>query len=330
MQRAHELPEQEVHEHPNAGAFIRRLPAPVSVRALLAHMGGSAQIVGDPDRPVRGLGALSPGHVDTLTFCDASDARAPLAATQASVIAIGSAAPTTPNQTLIVVADPRQWFIHAVEALLPGSARPREPANGIHPTARVHAEAEVSPGAAIAEGVVVGAGTRVGPGAVIYADCTIGANCCIGPGAVIGWVGLAYHQARDGHREFFPHLGGVRIGDWVDIGANACVCRGMLSDTTIGRAAKIGSLVYLSHGTTIGDNAWVSASAAVAGHSTLGANALLGIGAVIIDNIELAPGVIVGGGGVVTRAAAAGEKLVGVPARHTPALRRFGPTPRED
>ncbi len=91
-----------------------------------------------------------------------------------------------------------------------------------------------------------------------------------------------------------------------------------------------GSLVYLSHGTTIGDNAWVSASAAVAGHSAVGGNTVLGIGAVVVDNVALDSDVIVGGGAVVTRPATAGEKLVGVPARHAPDLRRFGPTPRED
>ena len=73
----------------------------------------------------------------------------------------------------------------------------------------------------------------------------------------------------------------------------------------------------------------MSAASALAGHSSVGANGLLGIGAIVIDNVALEAGVIVGGG-VVTRAAATGEKLVGVPARHTPARRRFGPTPRDD
>lgn len=50
----------------------------------------------------------------------------------------------------------------------------------------------------------------------------------------------------------------------------------------------------------------------------------------MVDNVAIGPDVIVGGGAVVTRAAVAGEKLVGVPARHAPDLRRFGPTPRED
>ncbi len=310
--------------------FIRPLDQAISASALVARIPARATIVGEPHRPVRGLGALSPGHGDALAFCDVVDAQDRLTASCASVIAVAASLQPGPHQTLIVVDDPREWFIRAVDLLLPSGGRPPEPSIGIHPGARVHAEAVISNSAAIGEGVSIGRGTRIGPGAVIFSGVEIGANCCIGPGAIIGWVGLAYHQGRDGRRAFFPHLGGVRIGDWVDIGANACVCRGMLSDTTIGDSAKIGSLVYLSHGTIIGANAWVSASAAVAGHSSIGANSLLGIGAVVVDNITTQAGVVVGAGGVVTRDAMTGEKLVGVPARHMPALRRFGPTPRDD
>jgi UDP-3-O-[3-hydroxymyristoyl] glucosamine N-acyltransferase len=310
-------------------AFIKPLKEAVSVRALVDSVACAAVILGDPERRVEGLGAILPGHPRTLAFCDASDAQARLSLTAASAIAVGVPLQPAPDQTLIVVDDPRAWFIRAVEVLLPGSARPQEPGVGVHASATVHADAFVSPAATIGAHVVIGQGTRVGAGAVIYSDCTIGANCCIGPGAVIGWTGLAYHAGKDGRRAFFPHLGGVRIGDWVDIGANACVCRGMLSDTTIGDSAKIGSLVYLSHGTTVGDGAWISASVAVAGHSSIGANAVLGIGAVVVDNVALEPGVIVAGGGVVTRSAKAGEKLAGVPARPAPSLRAFGPTPRD-
>jgi UDP-3-O-[3-hydroxymyristoyl] glucosamine N-acyltransferase len=310
--------------------FNKPLDRAISVRTMVDRVARAATILGDPARQVDGLGALLPGHRRTLTFCDAADAQRRLALSAASVIAVATPLQPAPEQTLIVVDDPRAWFIDAVDALLPGASRPREPEAGVHPSANVHPDAEISPAAAVGERVVIGPGTRIGPGAVIYSDCTIGANCCIGPGAVIGWVGLAYHRTNDGRRAFFPHLGGVRIGDWVDIGAHSCVCRGMLSDTTIGDSAKIGSLVYLSHGTTVGADAWVSASAAVAGHASIGANAVLGIGAIVIDNVALEPGVIVGGGGVVTRAAKTGEKLVGVPARHAPLLRAFGPTPRDD
>ena len=213
--------------------------------------------------------------------------------------------------------------------LLPGAARPREPRPGVDPGARVDATAEVSPLAAVGAGVSIGPGTRVGPGAVIYEDCTIGAQCVIGPNAVIGWVGLAYHDCRDGRRLFFPHLGRVRIGDRVDVGANACVCRGMLSDTIIGDQAKLGSLVYIGHGGVVEANAWLSAATAIAGHSSVEAQALVGIGTVVVDNVTIGARALLGAGSVVTKDVAPGDTQVGAPARTVPKARRFGPTPRE-
>jgi UDP-3-O-[3-hydroxymyristoyl] glucosamine N-acyltransferase len=103
----------------------------------------------------------------------------------------------------------------------------------------------------------------------------------------------------------------------------------MLSHTTIGDDAKIGALVYVSHGVVIEARAWLSAGTAVAGHARIAAGALLGIGSVVIDNVSLGAGVLVGGGSVVTKRAEAGTKLHGVPAHPVPTMRRFGPTPRE-
>jgi UDP-3-O-[3-hydroxymyristoyl] glucosamine N-acyltransferase len=187
----------------------------------------------------------------------------------------------------------------------------------------------VSPLACIAAGVRIGTGTRVAPGAIVYADTEIGHDCVVGPGAIIGWVGLAYHDGADGRRSFFPHLAGVRIGERVDIGAASCICRGMLSHTRIGDDAKIGSLVYVSHGVDIASRAWLSAGTAIAGHATIGAGALLGIGSVVVDNVALGHDVMVAGGSVVTRAADARTKLHGVPAEAVGTMRRFGPTPRD-
>jgi UDP-3-O-[3-hydroxymyristoyl] glucosamine N-acyltransferase len=306
------------------------LPTALSAADLVARVPGTARIAGDPKRTIRGIASLSEGQADTLSFCDAGDTANRVAASHVSVVVVSSkdAAAPRADQSLIVVDDPREWFIMAVETLLPNAARPADPLVGVDPSARVHADAEISPSAAIGANVTIGSGTRICRGATIYADCDIGANCCIGPGAVVGWVGLAYHDGRDGMRRFFPHLAGVRIGDWVDVGANACICRGMLSHTIIGNQVKIGSLVYLSHGTVTEDKAWISASCAIAGHSHLGERALLGIGAVVVDNVTMAADTLVGGGSVLTRPAKTGEKLVGVPARHDARIRRFGPTPR--
>jgi UDP-3-O-[3-hydroxymyristoyl] glucosamine N-acyltransferase len=312
------------------GAFFRKLPEPVTVDALVARIPVTATVVGRGDRPIHGIAPLGPGHDDALSFCDPGGTAERVRASPSAVVIVAPTAGMQPGaaQTLIVVDDPRAWFIQAVDALLPAVGRPAEPNVGVHRDADVHSEAQIADSAAIGDAVRIGAGTRIGPGAVIYTGSVIGANCVIGPGTAIGWVGLAYHEDRLGIRRFFPHLAGVRVGDWVDIGANACVCQGILSDTTIGNQVKMGSLVYVGHGAVIEDRVWISAATAIAGHSHVGEGGLIGIGSIIIDNVATAPGVLVGAGSVVTRNAQTGEKLAGVPARPIPTLRRFGPTPR--
>ena len=310
--------------------FVRALPHPTTAGAVGARIGARA-IDGDAARPVGALGSLASAGPDVLAFCDARDAAERIAVTQASTVIVSHSAAVQPraDQTLVRVDDVRAAFIDVVHALLPHGERPRDPAPGLASETRIGDGAWTAPSACIGANVVIGARTRISAGAVVYDDCEIGDDCVIGPNAVVGWVGLAYHDRADGGRLFFPHLAGVRIGHRVDVGAQACVCRGMLSHTCIADDVKIGSLVYVSHGVVIDARAWLSAGTAIAGHATIAADALLGIGSVVIDNVAIDAGALVGGGSVVTRHAAAGSKLYGVPAHPVPTMRRFGPTPRE-
>ncbi|HEV8500756.1 MAG TPA: DapH/DapD/GlmU-related protein [Casimicrobiaceae bacterium] len=314
---------------PGAHPFARALPATCSAAMLRAQLRG-ATLIGDGATAFDGVAALSSSASHTLTFCDAVGDTEVLAATASSVVIVRQDvvhAPR-PDQAFIAVADVRAAFIDAVAWLLPGTARPVAPA-GIDRRARIEPTASVSPAAFVGADVTIGARTCIGPGAVLYDDVHVGSDCVIGPQAVIGWVGLAYHDDAHGRRRFFPHLAGVRIGERVDIGAQTSVCRGMLSHTTIGDDAKLGSLVYVSHGVIVGARAWLSAGTAVAGHSHIADGALLGIGSIVVDNVTIGTGARVGGGSVVVRHADAGENLLGVPAAAVPAMRRFGPTPRD-
>jgi UDP-3-O-[3-hydroxymyristoyl] glucosamine N-acyltransferase len=310
--------------------FAHMLAAPTTARDVSARL-GEAVLIGNPDRPIRAIGALSVLAEDTLAFCDAARAAERLADTKASVVIVPRSVAPAPREdtTFIVVADVRAAFIDAVAWLCPDSTRPADPAPGVHRSAAIDDRVSISPSACIGANVVIGARTRIGPGTVVYADTAIGRDCVVGPNASIGFVGLAYHDRSDGRRSFFPHLAGVRIGDRVDIGAMSCICRGMLSHTSIGDDAKIGSLVYVSHGVVLGARAWISAGTAIAGHAAVGEDALLGIGAVVVDNVAIGAEAVVAGGSVVVRHANAGAKLHGVPAQEVPAMRRFGPTPRE-
>ena len=311
-------------------AFARPLLQSTTALALAESI-GSCRVHGDARQLVTCIGSLASTASNLLAFCDDANPDERLHNTAAAVVIVRESAQSTSRQgqTLLAVPDVRAAFIDIVERLLPGSARPDDPPRGIDPSARIDPSASVAASACIGAGVVIGARSRIASGAVVYADCQIGSDCIVGPNAVVGWVGLSYHDRADGERVFFPHLAGVRMADRVDVGAQACICRGMLSHTTIRADAKIGSLVYVSHGVVIGEGAWLSAGTAIAGHATIGAGALLGIGSVVVDNVELEPGVCSGGGSVVTRHARAGARLQGVPAHEVPAMRRFGPTPRD-
>ena len=310
-------------------AFARKLSQPTCARAVGERL-ADATLIGNPDRPIRAIGALSSKAADVLAFCDAPATRERLAESAASVVIVPKRdAAVDSERTLIGVDDVRAAFIDLVDTLLPESARPLDPAPGIDPRASVDASAAISPLACIGANVRIGARTRIAPGAVVYDDTIIGADCVVGANTVIGWVGLAYHDRTDGRRSFFPHLAGVRIADRVDIGAQACICRGMLSHTLIGDDVKIGCLVYVSHGVVVTSRVWLSAGTAIAGHATIDASALIGIGAVVVDNVAIGANAIVAGGAVVTRSAGADARLQGVPAQPVATMRRFGPTPRD-
>jgi acetyltransferase-like isoleucine patch superfamily enzyme len=117
---------------------------------------------------------------------------------------------------------------------------------------------EIGRAARIAGQVTIGAGTRIGAHALIHPGARIGRNVAIGdrficqPGAVIGSDGFSYvtpeksgaeevrktlgQQAEIRKQKWLRihTLGGVEIGDDVEIGSNATVDAGTIRATVIG------------------------------------------------------------------------------------------------
>ena len=65
-------------------------------------------------------------------------------------------------------------------------------------------------------------------------------------GAVIGADGFGFAPTQ-GRWVKIEQLGGVRIGDDVDIGANTCIDRGALDDTVIEDGVKLDNLIQIGH-----------------------------------------------------------------------------------
>jgi len=109
-------------------------------------------------------------------------------------------------------------------------------------------------------------------------------------------------------------LGAVRIGDDVEIGANACVDCGTVRDTIIGNGVKIDNLVQIGHNVTIGNDCMICAQSGIAGSSRLGNNVVLGGHTGVSDNVFIGDRAITGGATVVLSNIPAGRVMLGYPA----------------
>ena len=163
----------------------------------------------------------------------------------------------------------------------------------------------VGPRVFIGENATIGARTELRTGVVVGENCRVGIGCLFHPNAVIGADGFGF--VRDGARNVkIPQIGAVEIGDEVEIGANACVDRGALDNTTIGDGVKIDNLVQIGHNVRIGRDTVLCGCAGVAGSATIGERCLIGGGALIAGHITLGDEVSVAGGSTVTRGVRAG------------------------
>ncbi|MGB8882476.1 MAG: UDP-3-O-(3-hydroxymyristoyl)glucosamine N-acyltransferase, partial [Azonexus sp.] len=146
----------------------------------------------------------------------------------------------------------------------------------------------------------IGAGSVLYPRVTIYHGCRVGQRAILHSGAVIGADGFGF--APEGKNWIkIPQIGGVTIGDDVEIGANTTVDRGALDDTVIGDGCKIDNLVQIAHNCSIGAHSVLAGCAGLAGSVTLGEQCIVGGGGMISGHVTLAPGTTLSGGSLVMK-----------------------------
>lgn len=134
---------------------------------------------------------------------------------------------------------------------------------------------KIYPQVYIGEGVKIGEGTILYAGAKVYSGCEIGNNCIIHSGAVIGADGFGFAPTEHGY-EKIPQMGKVVIGDEVEIGANTCIDRATMGQTTVGKGTKIDNLVQVAHNVCIGKDNVFAAQGGIAGSTMIGDQNMIG------------------------------------------------------
>lgn len=163
----------------------------------------------------------------------------------------------------------------------------------------------------------IGKGSYLMKGAVIGPRVRIGEDCVIGEGAVIGSPGFGFAFDRGKPPLRLPQLGGVRIGDRVEIGTLSCVDAGTMSPTEVENDVKMNSHVHIAHNCRIGCGTVLGAVVSVSGSSIIGERCWLGPGSVVRNKISVGGGATIGMGAVVVKNVPAGWTVVGIPAKPT-------------
>lgn len=190
----------------------------------------------------------------------------------------------------------------------------------IHPTAVIDPAAKIGENVTIGPNVVIGDavigdGSYISSNVRIYDNVSIGKHCFIKEGAIIGGAGFGFEIDEDGNRFRFPQLGGVIIGDHVEIGGNTCIDRGALSDTVIDSYAKIDNLCHIAHNAHIGKNSMIIACSEISGSCSIGENSWIGPNTSIRDWLNVGNDSLIGMGSVVVKDIPSNEVWAGNPAK---------------
>ncbi|MBN8946556.1 UDP-3-O-(3-hydroxymyristoyl)glucosamine N-acyltransferase [Rhodanobacter sp. UC4437_H4] len=311
-----------------------------SAAELAARFG--LDVRGDGTRMVSGVGTLGGAGASELSFLSNSKYTAQLLSTRAGVVVLREENLADCPATALIARDPYVAYAR-IAALF--ERLPAAPA-GVHPSAVVAASARVSAGASIGPCCVIEADAVVEDGAVLGPHCIIGEGCTVGaqsrlvarvtlvtrvilgrrvlvhPGAVIGSDGFGLAFDTD-HWIKLPQLGGVRIGDDCEIGANTTIDRGTLDDTVLEEDVRLDNQIQIAHNVHVGAHTAMAGCAAVAGSARIGRYCQIGGNAGVLGHLELADRVTITAKSLVTHSIREpGEYSSGVPLQENRLWRR--------
>jgi len=276
------------------------MPGPFTLGEIASRLGG--RVAGDAQLLIRQVGSLEHAGPGQITFLSDSRHGAKLAATRAAAVILSPGDEKLTALPRIVAEKPYAYF--AKVSQLFNSTVQQEP--GVHPSAVVAKSAKLGKGVSIGAGCVVGEGVTIGEGSclyprvVIYPNCSLGKRVILHSGAVIGADGFGI-APEEGRWVKIPQIGGVRIGDDVEIGANTTIDRGALDDTVIEEGVKLDNQIQVAHNVRIGAHTAIAACTGIAGSADIGRHCIIGGAAMIHGHIKIADHVKVSAGTLISR-----------------------------
>ena len=271
-------------------------------------------LVGDPAISVTAVATLSTGSDGAISFFANSAYAEALSSTKASAVILRESDLAICPVPALISSNPYLTFARVAQVLYPDKAV----SAGIHPSASIADSSSIASSAHIAANVfvdedcVIGEHAYVGPGVVIGPRChvgdqtrllanstlvqdvTMGKRGIIHSGAVIGSDGFGNVMSEQGWVKV-KQVGGVRIGDDVEVGANTTVDRGAIGDTVLDNGVRLDNLVQIAHNVHVGEHTAMAALTGIAGSAAIGKRCMFAGRSGTVGHITVCDDVIVAG-----------------------------------
>ncbi len=267
------------------------------IQEIASYLG--AKIIGNPNQQIIGINEIHKVDIGDITFVDYHKYYKKALNSAASVIIIDQEMECPKGKTLLLSDDPFRDYNKLAIRFRPfdlSNEVTKIQSYHVQNTAQVANDVIIMPGAYIGNHVKIGSGSIIYPNVVINDHVTIGKNVIIHANTTIGGDAFYYKHRKDWQPpryEKMHTIGSVIIEDYVEIGSNCTVDRGVSGITRIGEGTKIDNLCMIAHGVVIGKNCLFASQVGVAGKTVIEDDVILWAQVGVSKSLHLGKGSIV-------------------------------------
>ena len=288
-----------------------KFPAPVSVQFMANLIGATPQ--GNTAIAIHGINEINNVQAGDIVFVDHPKYYSKSINSAANFIIINAVVDCPAHKCLLICDEPFEAYLKIVNHFLPFASCNKAISN----------RAIIGLNTIIMHGAVVGPHVTIGNNCIIYPNVTIlpytviGNNVIIKPGSVIG--GDAFYYNKKNNRPIaykqMESCGNVIIEDFVTIGGNCTIDRGVTASTIIGLGCKFDNMVHVGHDVVIGKNCLFAAQVVIGGCTILEDDVTVWGQAAINKTLVIGKGATVLGKAGVGENMAPGATYFGAPAQ---------------
>ncbi|NCO63333.1 MAG: UDP-3-O-(3-hydroxymyristoyl)glucosamine N-acyltransferase [Flavobacteriales bacterium] len=220
----------------------------------------SCNFVGNPDFPVTGMNEIHVVTPGDIVFVDHPKYYEKALKSAATIILINKEIDCPEGKALLISEDPFRDFNKLTDYFKPFKAAD----SSISSTAKIGNNTIIQPNCFIGHHVFIGNNCTIHANVSIYDETVIGDYVTIHSGTVLGANAFYYKKRPEGF-DRLKSSGRVVIEDYVDIGANCNIDRGVTGDTTIKEGSKLDNQIQIGHDTIIGRKCIIASQVGIAG-----------------------------------------------------------------